>query len=439
MKYCLYVLVAFIVSMGIFPFIPSWLPIANTKMVMAGIGLFVLGIQRSRLQDANVRSDFYMASIWAVVVSIAGIVSIMYNETKDYSYASYIVSMWVWCGSSYLILTIIKAVHGKLSLFIVANYLIVVCVAQCILALTMDSYPGVKSFIDSILIDDSFMGKMEGRLYGLGCSVDVAGSRFAAILVLVASICSDMKEVKNRMLLPLYLLAFLIIAIIGNMISRTTILGVGLAVVYWIYKSGMWRMTLEKDEKQLWKYLVLFLSITIPLVTHFYYSNPAFQQNLRFGFEGFFSIAEKGYWETNSNNQLLNMIRFPSELKTLIIGDGYFDNPLSTDPYYTGPGAGTFYMYTDIGYLRFIYYFGMIGLIALTCFFVNVTTVCIKKFKTHKNFFILLLILNMIIWCKVSSDLFPVFAIFLCITASDMEEAERLESEQDADIPKIAV
>ena len=81
----------------------------------------------------------------------------------------------------------------------------------------------------------------------------------------------------------------------------------------------------------------------------------------------------------------------------------------------------------------------MIGLIALTCFFVNVTTVCIKKFKTHKNFFILLLILNMIIWFKVSSDLFPVFAIFLCITASDMEEAERLESEQDADIPKIAV
>ena len=40
-------------------------------------------------------------------------------------------------------------------------------------------------------------------------------------------------------------------------------------------------------------------------------------------------------------------------------------------------------------------------------------------------------ILNFIIWFKVSTDIFLVFAIFLCITAGDLEEAELMESEED--------
>ena len=37
--------------------------------------------------------------------------------------------------------------------------------------------------------------------------------------------------------------------------------------------------------------------------------------HLRFGFEGFFSIYEKGHWETNSNNILKNMVIFPDNMK----------------------------------------------------------------------------------------------------------------------------
>lgn len=50
------------------------------------------------------------------------------------------------------------------------------------------------------------------------------------------------------------------------------------------------------------------------------------------------------------------MYVFPDNLKTWIIGDGYFNGPEDSDPYYTGEiwDIG-YYKGTDVGYLRFIF------------------------------------------------------------------------------------
>lgn len=137
-------------------------------------------------------------------------------------------------------------------------------------------------------------------------------------------------------------------------------------------------------------------------------------QNLRFGFEGFFSIAEKGYWETHSNNILKNMLVWPETIHTWIIGDGYIDNPAS-DPDFLGEVTGGYYRGTDIGYLRYIFYFGIIGLAALIAVFIKSTKICIDHFKGYKILFLLMLLSNLVCWLKVSSDTFSVFAPFLCL------------------------
>lgn len=62
------------------------------------------------------------------------------------------------------------------------------------------------------------------------------------------------------------------------------------------------------------------------------------------------------------------MYVFPDNLKTWIIGDGYFSNPYNTDPFYIGTRSRGYYMGTDVGYLRFIFYFGLIGLSAFIAF-----------------------------------------------------------------------
>ena len=84
-----------------------------------------------------INKDTFVLSVCAALVSLAGFVSVVYNGTPDYAYATYLISMWVWLSAAYVVVTWMRWVHGTVSVFIVCNYLIVLCVAQCSLALGM--------------------------------------------------------------------------------------------------------------------------------------------------------------------------------------------------------------------------------------------------------------------------------------------------------------
>ena len=148
--------------------------------------------------------------------------------------------------------------------------------------------------------------------------------------------------------------------------------------------------------------------------------------NLRFAFEGFFSLWEDGEWQTTSNDRLVNMYVWPDNLKTWLIGDGYFESPYFTDAYYIGKGGGSaFYMHTDVGYCRFLFYFGLLGTLAFIYFMFNAAKVCFTRFSNYKMLFLLILLLNYIVWLKVASDLFSVFALFLCVVKEENNSVEQ--------------
>ena len=113
------------------------------------------------------------------------------------------------------------------------------------------------------------------------------------------------------------------------------------------------------------------------------------------------------------------MYILPDNLKTWLIGDGYIENPTTIDPYYTGEVIKGFYMGTDVGYLRFIFYFGIFGLLTFIAFFIAITKDCMKKFHTQSTLFLLFLAVNLIGWFKVSTDIFLVFAPFLLISKEE--------------------
>ena len=87
-------------------------------------------------------------------------------------------------------------------------------------------------------------------------------------------------------------------------------------------------------------------------------------------------------------------------------------------------------MGTDIGYLRFIFYFGLIGLFAFSYFFVVVAKNCRRKLPEYKMLILFILILGFVIWLKVATDVFLIFALLLCIAdLQDDKGAIELESE----------
>lgn len=419
------VLLTILTSFYFFPFEFTFLPSINTKMIMAGIGLVLLIIQLARQQKSIINRDFFQLSLIAGIVSLIGFFAVTWNDTYDYTYATYIVSMWVWLSGAYVVIQAIKRVHGHVSVELVCNYLIVVCVAQCLIAFAMTQYPPLKNFVDSFLGSTGFMGKMKDRMYGIGASLDVAGSRFSVILVMIISILLKIATTDKKKYIGLYFGAFFVIAVIGNMMSRTTTVGVIIALAYLFYASRIYTFRMDLRMRWIWGWFMGILCTVILSVTYGYYTNPEFQANLRFGFEGFFSLVEKGRWEVHSNEMLQNMYVFPDNLKTWFIGDGYFDNPYGSDPYYTGPKMGGFYKGTDVGYLRFIFYFGVTGLVAFSLFMCKVAKVCMNRFTSYRSLFFMILLLNFAVWFKVSTDVFLVFALFLCISKEENQIAEQ--------------
>lgn len=424
------------VSCYFFPFEFTFLPGVNTKMAMAGVGLVLYVIDLAKGRAPQINKDGFIIAVVGVMVSLCGLLSVIVNNTNDYTYASYFVSMFVWLGGAYIAIKILRWMHGYVSVELVCNYLIGVCVGQCILALMIDSIPAFKAFVDTFVVGFDFVDTARltkaRRMYGIGAGLDVAGTRFATVLVIIAYMLQRLSKSRYQSHMWKYLLAFLIISVVGNMMARTTTVGIVLALAYWIISSGILHLSLYKDNVRVWKYLLVSLCVAVPFIVYLYSVNDQFHDNLRFAFEGFFSMAEKGQWETNSNNILKNMIVFPDNAQTWLIGDGYIENPTGRDPYYVGPTYGGYYKGTDIGYLRFIFYFGVIGLFTFILYFYKVAQVCRRRFPHYATMFWLILAINMVVWLKVSTDIFLVFAIFLCVSK---EENEAYEKQYEDSIP----
>src|SRR5690606_27990338 len=110
-----------------------------------------------------------------------------------------------------------------------------------------------------------------------------------------------------------------------------------------------------------------------------------------------------------------NMWIWPGDLKTWIIGSGRYDN---------------WAFGTDIGYCRFILYCGIIGFSIFASFFVYNAAVFASKYRQYQDMFFFLLILTFVIWIKVSTDIFLIYALFYCI---DMFNSHKNLHHQDED------
>ena len=415
-----------IVSFYYFPFEFSFLPGLNTKMGLAVYGIITSLISLMSIREIRFPYNLVRIEISAVIVSLVGLVAVVINNTPDLAYATYVVSMTVWLSGAYSVCYLIKTIHGKISVELLTVYLVSVCVAQCIIALIIDSNIVIKNIVDAYVMQDQLFLTDVERLYGIGASLDTAGVRFSICLLMLTFTIDKNKNSMSLGLLIVSVLAFLVIAIVGNMVARTTIVGVGLSLIYAIMTFKPIRVSM--GFFRLLKVSLIALIIIIPICVYLYDNSPQFYRLSRFAFEGFFNLIETGEWEIDSNEKLKSMMVFPDNFKTWIIGDGYFSNPFNTDPTYVGPYIGGYYMGTDIGFLRFIFYFGFVGLLAFSAFLVSVSKECINMLPDYKVLIFLILLLGFVVWLKVATDVFLVFALLICI--GNMQDApQQFETE----------
>lgn len=419
-------LTGILTSFFFFPFEFTFLPGINVKMMLAVVGLAFAGYELIKRRSFSIPLELLILMAFAFSVSLASLVSITLNQTPDNTYASYIISFAVWLSAAFAVCCFIKAVHGRIDVRLVLDYLVAVCVSQCLISLVIDSSPSLARWINSTFEFGQEVSVEAERLYGIGAQLDVAGARFSVVLVGLAYYLAEVNGPLNNVRRFLYILAFGIISVIGNMIARTAIVGMALGL-FFILVGVVFRPSLpghESDKTKQVSTWIVMLTISVIFCTILYNTNTQAKSLFRFGFEGFFSLAENGHWEVSSNEKLKSMVVFPETLHTWIIGDGYFENSRN-DPNYLGAATDQgFYMGTDVGYLRFIFYFGVMGLIFMMGVIISSAVVCMRHFQREKWLFILALLVGLIVWFKVSTDIFCFFALFLSAAALKEEEPE---------------
>lgn len=416
LKYIQIAIGVILTSFYIFPVEFFVLNGANTKLVMAVVGGVLLLVDTARGRTQLVRNSFLILTAIASIVSLIGYTSVTINETPDYAYASYIVSMWVWLCAAYLLYRVLTYIHLEVNISHVCYYVIGVCVLQCVLAMLIDLYQPIQEFADG-LMDNSFMIERK-RLYGIGATLDTAGGRFSiAIFMIIYMVLYriSLSDLGSKPLLLGLVFAYVVLVVIGNMIARTTIIGIVVSLVYFLLVRKWAPPMKTQIVKKFVGLLVALCLLVVPLLVYCYNQDDKFQRQIRFGFEGFFSLVEHRQWQVGSNEQLRNMIVFPDNVKTWVIGDGYFNNPDVVDPLYIGEDIGGFYKGTDIGYLRFIFFFGVLGCGAFMFFMYRACILCSFRIPKDALLFVGILIINYIIWFKVATDMFFIFALFLWV------------------------
>ena len=387
-------------SFYLFPISFTFIPEAiNTKMILAGFGIMAFLFDGIGRRAFSLPYPLFFAGILAFLFSLWCFFCVAENGTDDMSYANYWVSFFTWVLGAYAIFFLTRTLIGKFDLKTLTLYLTLVCVAQCILAEFIDSFPGFQRLVDRYIIQgQDFMHEIN-RLYGIGAALDPAGVRFSVVLLLMGHQLAS-KDITGKTVF--YLISFFVVTIIGSIIARTTWVGAIMGLTYVLVVNLRTRQgAINSNQVRFWAVFGGLTLLTILICVVLYRTNLVFRSNFRFGFEGFFNWAETGVFRTDSMDKLNRVMWvWPTDTRSWIIGKGLFDN---------------FVFATDIGYCRFTLYCGLVGLGLFSLFFLYNGYSFIHRFPQYILLGILLIALTFVVWVKVATDIFFIYALLFWI------------------------
>lgn len=206
------------------------------------------------------------------------------------------------------------------------------------------------------------------RLMGVGGYFFGGGIILSISLILITHLLinENLSKKENLKLKMIYCIN----SILGILISRTTILGLILSCFYFLWN--------KKNKFIFFNKILINFFILCGIGICLYL-------NLNSG------VQEKIYkfLYTQGIGSVKNMLKMyqilPTNIKTFLIGDAVWEN-----------SDKSYYMHIDIGYLRMLFFNGIVGVILKIFFNYNLMKVKLKKLKKLSiTFFILYLLLNL--------------------------------------------
>lgn len=179
-----------------------------------------------------------------------------------------------------------------------------------------------------------------------------------------------------------------IILVVGTFFAgRSGFVGAILGVIYYCFSKGN---LLLKFKNFIYGIILFFLTVIAIYLLFPSFTHLLVEKVFPFVFEFYYKYETTGIIQTSSTNTLLNMWSIPISENTYIYGTGLFTDPIK----------GTYYMETDVGYIRNLLFGGIFWVIMVIIYHLYINCFIFLRSKmidSNTKLFILFLTLYALI------------------------------------------
>lgn len=337
----------------------------------------------------KVNFEFYNILILIYIQFFVLMVSFLLNQNIDYYFLKEIIFFEVVSLLSAYFVSSNFFVNDESKFEKISYFVFFVVVFQLILSFLgylNQEFFNILFGIFNLGNEDIITDLSQERMVGVGASFFGSGVIVCLVLLLIASFIVTEDNSKNKLTL---IILYFIIAMLGMLSARTTSIGIILSLILIFMNFKDFKLKLF-----LLVLLVLFVSL-ITSVDSFSDTKLGILLNFSIGF----LVNFNGSNASNSTSELLEMyLKLPNNFKTWIIGDTFYRD-----------GYG-YYMGTDVGYFRFIFATGILGLFSY-CLFIIYMVVKINSYRITALCKILIILLFFILMGKGVSIFFPILLL----------------------------
>lgn len=369
-------------------FLPFNIPFV---MGLAGMPIFLYKNITFPRKDRKYVKDILLSLL---PVAIVAALSIIGNHSHDFYFVKWAITNMLYFFGAYLMFQLLRGAFRDFSFGRLVDLLVLCAVVQLTLALIMFFSPTIKDVLQPLIHESEIakeaMERAATRLVGFGTHFFLSGTIHAFILIMIA-FSFTLRKVSLFKSVVL-ILSFIFIVIVGTVMARTTLIGVLLAIII---------VSLMRKGK---KYFIPGLVVsTIICGTSLFFLNSMSEEMdalFNFGFESFINFQNTGSFATHSTDTMFRMYKFPTTWETWLIGDAIYE---------VGKG---YYMNTDIGYCRLLFYFGVTGFIAYMWFEYYTLKKIFPPQRYGNIIWSILLCFVFVINGKGTYDIFPFVCLF---------------------------
>jgi hypothetical protein len=290
---------------------------------------------------------------YGILIFLIGCIStIVFNKTYELNLAlSKGIYILLYSFGAYLIVFLMKRISVTFSFYTLLEWMIYISLIQSIISIMFFLFPSIFEIYSNLIVHDEH--KIESlrmfRLIGIGDTMFAnAAVRYGIVIWGTILLYKQENSFFSRHIFFYYLIISLF-CIVGIFSGRIFFLMLLMTIFYIFFLNG--RKNIFLSCKEIIYFFSLISIIVMIVILYLLFTDN--EKIINWAFELFLNIGNNGTLETDSTNDLQEMYLFPDNVKTWLIGDGR-----STDDGYSG-----FYMKTDVGYIRSLFYWGLIGCI----------------------------------------------------------------------------